>query len=97
MRWEEIEKELWGIYRIMADYAFRVMCRNPYQRLYLGYRPSTDRQWGDLSALPSHEIGQEGWQLAAAEPLPTNLTVEQLRAWVKDRCGQLPLIPSGKD
>jgi hypothetical protein len=72
-----------------ADTAFRRLCRDVYTPVYLWYLPGTDVH-GGLAASP--EAPGEQWVLAENECIPCGYTVEQMRRWIQDRAGRLPIL-----
>ena len=78
-----------------AENAFRDMCRNPYTRLYLYYMPG-DREYGELSHAPAHQTPMKAnahlWKLASQDPIPCNIPLLSLKAWIMKRARRLPLL-----
>ena len=71
----------------VAHAAHARMMRDPFQTLYLFYKPMRLEAFGDEGA----PLG-EGWTLAFPERLPGNLTVYGLCAWLAARTGRIPYL-----
>jgi hypothetical protein len=60
--------------------------------LYLYYRPSVGARGGTVAAAP--DLPGPDWCLSTGERIPWNTDCTQLRAWVRDRLGRLPILPA---
>ena len=72
-----------------ADTAFRRLCRDVYTSVYLWYLPGGKCR-GGLAASP--EAPGEQWVLADNAAIPCGYTVEQMRRWIQERAGRLPIL-----
>jgi len=63
-----------------------------YTPLYLFYLPAnTDTgEWGQL--IVENAQSDPDWEYADREKIPSNLTRDQLRWWIRERCNSLPII-----
>lgn len=84
-------------YKMASDIvgmAHGLMMKEPFRRIYLYYRPSTEDQWGEL--LLSGYDTPPGATVVTNTHLPSNKTKEQLYAWVLPMLQRLPLAPHGR-
>lgn len=84
-------------YKMASDIvgmAHGLMMKEPFRRIYLYYRPSTENQWGEL--LLSGYDTPPGATVVTNTHLPSNKTKEQLSAWLLPMLQRLPLAPHGR-
>jgi len=72
-----------------ADTAFRRMCRDVYTPVYLWYLPGSVVR-GGLAAAP--DAPDERWLLVDNAAIPCSFTVDQMKRWILDRAGKLPIL-----
>ena len=74
---------------------FRAQCEQPYG-VYLYFIPADGAEWGKLVAVRSGsgEASPQGAHLAIPTRLPSDRTVDGLRAHIYPMCRRLPLLPN---
>ena len=70
------------------------MCRQPEVPLFLWYRESTMKpgELGHGNTMPN-KFGK--WEMATAERMPVNSTLDMLKGWIRERVGSLPVLAGG--
>lgn len=75
----DTERFVWKQARAIAEESFNRLCRDMFTALYVHFVP------GALSL----DTGELAW----AERIPGNLTVDQLTRWIAERANKIPFLP----
>ena len=62
------------------------------EAIYLHFKPSTEKQNGELILIPDSEMPPLGFDLATGEGLRCNIPYDNYFAWVSSRSTRLPLL-----
>ena len=62
------------------------------EAIYLYFKPSTEKQNGELILIPDSETPPLGFSLATGEGLRCNIPYDNYFAWVSSRSTRLPLF-----
>ena len=75
-----------------AKQAFAAYVKNPHQRLYL-YHSVADQfgKWGELFVSDGRPRFTE---MSHSMPIPRDQSLENIAAWIADKCRYLPIIGS---
>jgi len=76
-----------------AKEAFNVAVNTGCMNVYLYYRESGERTWGELRAVPEWSPTPKGFKLAINQRLPMNRTVDGIRAYIYPHCRYLMVLP----
>lgn len=80
----------------IAEDAFCAMCRNPYVKYWLWYKPTDMKTSQTWESIVAEEIPAAGWYNSGLR-LRGNMTVEGIQIAIYQAMERLPIFPSEMD